>query len=280
MQRLNTISALRAYRNTLDRPIALVPTMGALHDGHLALIQAAKRLTDEVWVTIFVNPAQFGPSEDLARYPRPIEADLAACERAGVTVVFNPCAEEIYPAEVIASRVDVPTLTVDLEGAERPGHFAGVCRVVLKLLNICQPTFACFGQKDYQQLRSIECMVADLNLPVSIQRVQTVREVDGLALSSRNRYLDADQRQRAIGLYKSLEWAQKLIQDDGEADPEVVEAAMARSLVAHSIEPDYAVIRHPHTLRPLDTIDGQVVALIAGRLGQIRLLDNLVVKPI
>lgn len=253
--------------------------MGALHDGHLKLIEEAKRLSSEVWVTIFVNPTQFGPNEDLAKYPRPVNDDLAACQAMGVSVVFHPAPEEMYPPNIVESALDVPLLTADFEGAQRPGHFAGVCRVVLKLFNLCQPTFACFGQKDYQQMVVIESMAADLNLPLLIQRVPTVREADGLAMSSRNRYLDEKQRSQAVGLYKALRLAEQMIRDDGHTDPEPVASAMGQVLRAHQISPDYAVIRHPHTLTKLDTIDAQVVALIAGRLGPVRLLDNMLISP-
>ncbi len=277
MKLLKTIAELRTYRQTLNRPLALVPTMGALHAGHLSLVDAGKRLTDEVWVTIFVNPTQFGPNEDLARYPRPIEADLAACQSAGVTAVFLPEASEVYPAGVLPTVVDVPSLTAEFEGEHRPGHFVGVCRVVLKLFNICQPTFACFGQKDYQQMRAIEAMVADLNLPIAIQRVPTMREPDGLAMSSRNRYLDPEQRSRAIGLYKALCLAKQMIQGDGESDPAIVEQAMRQTLLMHDLQPDYAAVRHPHTLAAMDVIQPPMVALIAGRLGSVRLLDNMII---
>lgn len=277
MQVLKTISELRACRRVIDAPVALVPTMGALHDGHLTLIQEARRLADEVWVTIFVNPTQFGPNEDLAKYPRPIEADLAACERLGVSVVFHPEPEEVYPPRVIPVSLDIPSLTGEFEGAHRPGHFAGVCRVVLKLFNLCEPTFACFGQKDYQQLRVIEAMVADLNLPIAIQRVATVREADGLAMSSRNRFLGESARAQAVGLYKALQLAKQLIEDDGELDPAVIEAAMRQMLLTHHIEPDYCAIRHRDTLAAMDVVQPPVVALIAGRLDGVRLLDNFVI---
>ena len=277
MELIHTITDLRAYRKTISRPLALVPTMGALHDGHLALVHAGKQLTDDVWVTIFVNPTQFGPNEDLAKYPRPIEADLAACEKAGVTAVFNPEPDTVYPPGIMPVSIDLPELTTEFEGAQRPGHFAGVCRVVLKLLNLCQPTFACFGQKDYQQLRVVEEMVADLNLPIAIQRVPTMREADGLAMSSRNRYLDAGQRSHAIGLYKALLLARQMIEDAGETDPQAVEHAMQQILIAHHITPDYAAIRHPDTLAAMDLVRPPVVALIAGRLGEVRLLDNLII---
>ncbi|MFK7789142.1 MAG: pantoate--beta-alanine ligase [Phycisphaeraceae bacterium] len=277
MRLLKTISELRVYRRSIEKPIALVPTMGALHAGHLSLIEAAKRLSDEVWVTIFVNPTQFGPNEDLSKYPRPLEDDLAACEKLGVTAVFNPEPEVVYPPSVIPMELDVPSLTGAFEGAHRPGHFAGVCRVVLKLFNLCQPRYACFGQKDYQQLRVIEAMVQDLNLPIAIQRVATMREADGLAMSSRNRYLGEDARKHAVGLYKALNLAKHLIESDGETDPAIIERAMEQSLVAHKIEPDYCAIRHPDTLDALDMVCPPIVALIAGRLDGVRLLDNLII---
>lgn len=277
LQQLYTIAELREHRRSVAEPIALVPTMGALHAGHLELIEQAKRLSDTVWVSIFVNPAQFGPNEDLARYPRPIEDDLAACERLGVSAVFHPEPDEVYPPSAVPSTVDVPSLTGEFEGAHRPGHFAGVCRVVLKLFNLCQPRYACFGQKDYQQLVVIEALTADLNLPIAIHRVPTVRESDGLAMSSRNRYLSEDERAHAVGLYKALCLAERMIKEDGHLDPSAVESAMAQALAAHHIQPDYAALRDPRTLAPLDTIDRPVVALVAGRLGPVRLLDNLLI---
>ena len=277
LQHLTTISQARLHRKSIDSPVALVPTMGALHAGHLELIAQARELADEVWVSVFVNPTQFGPHEDFDKYPRPIADDLAKCASAGASVVFNPSPQEMYPAGVLAAQVDVPSISGEFEGANRPGHFHGVCRVCLKLFNICQPTFACFGQKDYQQLRVIESLVADLNLGLTIQCVPTVREPDGLAMSSRNRYLDVEQRRHALGLSKALKLAEHLIECEGETDPVAVEQAMHDTIVSHHLEPDYAAIRHPHTLAKLDTIDRQVVALVAGRLGPVRLLDNVLI---
>lgn len=274
---LQTIPELRQHRKLITAPIALVPTMGALHDGHLKLIEEAKRLSDEVWVSIFVNPTQFGANEDLDKYPRPIEDDLAACEKLGVSAVFMPEADEVYPPSVIPLELDVPSLTGEFEGKERPGHFAGVCRVVLKLFNLCQPRVACFGQKDYQQLRVIEAMVEDLNLPIAIQRVATVREADGLAMSSRNRYLGEEARKHAAGLYKALQLAKQLIEDDSETDPANIERAMEQVLLAHHIEPDYCAVRHAETLAAMDIVTPPAVALIAGRLDGVRLLDNVVI---
>ena len=277
MQLLQTIPDLRAHRRSVEKPIALVPTMGALHKGHLTLIEEAKRLSDEVWVSIFVNPTQFGPKEDLSKYPRPLEDDLAACEELGVSAVFNPTPEQVYPPGVVETALDVPSLTAEFEGEQRPGHFAGVCRVVLKLFNLCQPRYACFGQKDYQQLIAIEAMALDLNLPIAIQRVATVREADGLAMSSRNRYLSEEDRKHAVGLYKALTLAKQMIEDDSETDTANIEQAMAQTLRAHRITPDYCAIRHPQTLCRMDIVRTPVVALIAGRLGGVRLLDNLII---
>lgn len=278
MLHLTTIPDARAARKSIDRPVALVPTMGALHAGHTRLIEEARRLADDVWVSVFVNPTQFGPHEDFNKYPRPIGDDLAKCEAAGATAVFNPTPEAMYPPGALDTQIDIPELSTEFEGVNRPGHFHGVCRVCLKLFNICRPTFACFGQKDYQQLRIIEAIVADLNLPIAIQRVATVREPDGLAMSSRNRYLDAEQRRHALGLSKALKLAEHLITREGETDPAAVERAMHDTIAAHHLAPDYAAIRHPDTLAALATIDRPVVALVAGRLGHVRLLDNALIE--
>ena len=260
-------------------PAAFVPTMGALHDGHLSLVRRARELAERVVVSIFVNPAQFGPGEDLARYPRPIDRDLELCRDAGVDLVFGPTPDVMYPPHEIETMIDVPSLTSLLEGAHRPGHFVGVCRVVAKLLHIVRPAVACFGMKDYQQLRAIESMVAALCMPVEIQRCPTVREPDGLAMSSRNIYLHDDQRRHALGLSKALREAQRLVAD-GEISPSEIEAAMRQVIQAHHIALDYAVVRDARTLTPVDVINPAlepVVCLVAGRLGDVRLIDNVVV---
>jgi pantoate--beta-alanine ligase len=256
---------------------ALVPTMGALHAGHMALIERARQLAPRIVVSIFVNPTQFGPHEDFNRYPRPIDHDLEMCRQARVNTVFHPPVEEIYPPSELPATIDVPALSGILEGAHRPGHFAGVCRVVAKLLNIVQPSAACFGMKDYQQLRIIEAMVEALCLPVRIERCPTVREEDGLAMSSRNVYLDPVQRRHALGLSKALREAEHMIRA-GETSPARVEAAMRQIIAAHHIELDYAVIRNAHTLKEIDLINPAVepvTCLVAGRLGDIRLIDNV-----
>lgn len=283
MQVINHIDDLRNARTAMHGRVALVPTLGALHPGHAMNIQRAKQIADHVIVSIFVNPTQFGPNEDLDRYPRPFEDDLALCREAEVDLVFAPPAEEIYPPEAVDVHIDLPALTTILEGERRPGHFAGVCRVVAKLFNLTQPNVACFGQKDYQQLIVIRAMVRGLNFPIAIEPVPTVREDSGLALSSRNRYLDDQQRRHALGLYKALQQAKHLVEREGETDPAAVENAMAEVLTAHHLQVDYAVVRHPATLAPLQIIEplltGGVVALIAARIGSVRLIDNMQLAP-
>ncbi len=286
-----TIDELRTRRAKLRGRVALVPTMGALHEGHLSLVRQAHALADRVLVSIFVNPIQFGSGEDLRQYPRPLEQDLVLCEREKVTGVFHPTADEMYPPQVPASEVNVPAVAGDLEGLARPGHFAGVCRVVLKLFNLCQPRLACFGRKDLQQLRVIQAMTADLNLPIGIVECETMREADGLAMSSRNVRLCGDTRQHALGLSKALREARMLVEEAGETDPVRVETVMKQVLRVHHVAVDYAAIRHPLTLARLDSIapalTGGVAALVAGRVGvaetgkpvpadgEVRLIDNM-----
>lgn len=276
----DTIDSIRSHRRALKGCVAFVPTMGALHDGHVSLIHAGRKQADHVLVSIFVNPTQFGPGEDFTRYPRPIERDLEMCKSAGATGVFVPSVEQMYPQGGLACDVNIPALATILEGEFRPGHFAGVCRVVAKLFNITQPDVAVFGQKDYQQLKVIEAMVADLNMPVRIDGQPTIREPDGLARSSRNVFLDAESRRKAVALFKALNEAQELVENEGETDPSVVEHAMKQVLEAHGLSVDYATIRHPHTLATLDLISPSathgVAALITARIGGVRLLDNRV----
>jgi len=273
-------------RGALRGKVALVPTMGALHEGHATLIRTAGALADHVLVSIFVNPTQFAPGEDFERYPRPLERDLEVCAAAGAQGVFHPTGAQMYPGGAAHPTagpeclITVPSLAGMLEGAARPTHFQGVCRVVAKLLHIVEPDVACFGRKDYQQLKIIEAMATDLDLPVRIVGLPTVREPDGLARSSRNAYLSVEQRARAVALHQALEAARELVERQGETDPAAVEAAMRTVLGTHHVDGiDYAVVRHPHTLAPLDCIDpaltGGVVALIACRLGPVRLIDNM-----
>lgn len=274
-----TVDELRQRRSALTGTVAFVPTMGALHAGHASLIRHGRQLADRVIVSIFVNPTQFGPQEDYQKYPRTLASDQAICQAAGAEGIFAPTVQEMYPPGLSACLVDVPAVAGDLEGVCRPGHFQGVCRVVAKLLNVVQPDLACFGQKDYQQLAVIQAMVADLAMPVRIVPCPTQRETDGLAMSSRNVYLDAATRPLAVGLFKALKQAQTMILQEHQTDVAGIEAAMARTLTDHQMQVDYAVVRHPATLAKLDRIDlaahGGAVALIAARLGSVRLIDNL-----
>ena len=275
MQVTKTIEATRRVRATMG-DVALVPTMGALHEGHLSLMRRAKELAPHVAVSIFVNPTQFNDPSDLEKYPRPLEADLAMCRAAGVDLVFNPEPSEMYPPTEPVMSIDIPALTGELEGAHRPGHFVGVCRVCMKLFNIVNAQWACFGQKDYQQLKVIEAMVDAACLPLRIVACPTVREADGLAMSSRNVRLSADDRRHALGLSKSLTEAQRLIAD-GETDPQVVERAMRQVIESHHGQVEYAAVRDPRTLGKLDIVNPageSAVCLVAAKVGSVRLIDN------
>lgn len=257
------------------RRIAFVPTMGALHEGHVALMRAAREQNAAVVVSIYVNPTQFGPTEDFKNYPRGLGADCALCEREQVDAVFAPGDEEMYAADA-TTWVQELALTQRLEGQRRPGHFGGVCTVVTKLFNIVQPDVAVFGQKDYQQLKIIQRMVRDLMFPVQIIAVPTVREHDGLALSSRNRYLDESERAQATVLWKALNVAQDLF-NAGERNPHRLSSAMMRAVqLAPAARLDYAEIADGETLEPKHEAQAGDVALVAAYIGKTRLIDNLV----
>ena len=254
--------------------VGLVPTMGALHDGHLRLVEEARKTCDFVVVTIFVNPTQFAPSEDLEKYPRPFRDDVEKCRAAGVDVIFHPAPEVMYPKE-FQTTVSVGKLSRVWEGAHRPEHFDGVTTVVLKLFSIAPADIAFFGRKDYQQQLIIRRMVRDLNLPIEIETVDTVREPDGLALSSRNVYLSAEERQSALALSEALHIARDRFAA-GETDVARVRQAMHDRLQTDQrIQLDYAVIVNPDTLEELTEPKSEMVALIAARVGQTRLIDNL-----
>lgn len=282
MWTVQSVNDLRVIRRSLKGTVALVPTMGALHPGHLSLIEAGKQLADHVIVTIYVNPTQFGPKEDFSKYPRPLADDLAMCEKAGAAGVFHPTNEEVYPPHALESSLMIPSLDGILEGAFRPAHFAGVCRVVAKLFNMAQPDVACFGRKDFQQLKVIEAMTEDLAMPIRIVGCPTLRDADGMAMSSRNRYLTPDMRKRGLGLFKALSEARAMVEERGELDPHAVEAAMQMVLQSHKVEVQYAVVRHPQTLGKIDVIEplltGGVVALIAAKVDDVRLIDNMVLS--
>jgi pantoate--beta-alanine ligase len=278
LKRVESVSALRAglaeYRARGER-IAFVPTMGNLHAGHLALVAQARASAERVVCSIFVNPTQFGPKEDYSRYPRTLEADAAALAGAGADLLFLPTVEEMYPLGLQASvRVEVPGLSDVLCGAHRPGHFAGVATVVARLFNMVQPEIAVFGAKDFQQLAVIRHMAADLAFPISIVAGATVREPDGLAMSSRNQYLDEAERGRASRIYATLNEMATLLRQGQSAN--AVEEWAEENLRQRGFEVDYAAIREPQALaQPAGEAPGPRVALIAARLGRTRLIDNL-----
>jgi pantoate--beta-alanine ligase len=280
MDRATTVAELRArvraWRHAGER-VGFVPTMGNLHAGHLALVDAAREVCARVVTSVFVNPTQFGPNEDFASYPRTLEEDAALLEARGCDLVFAPTVEAMYPRGTRDHvEVRVPGLTDELCGASRPGHFTGVATVVTKLLNVVAPDVAVFGQKDYQQLLVVRQLVADLALPVDILAVPTVREANGLAMSSRNRYLSAEQRETAGAIYATLRaMAAQVAQGLPIA---AIEADGLRRLTEAGLAPDYVALRHADDLsRPADGERRNLVALIAARLGPARLIDNLLI---
>ena len=264
--------------------LGLVPTMGALHEGHLSLVRAAKDKSDMVAVSIFVNPTQFGPNEDLARYPRDLQKDLHLLELEGVDVVFAPSAEGMYPAASVLSSGTATWVTVEglsdrLCGKSRPGHFRGVATVVAKLFNIVEPDIAFFGQKDAAQVAVIKRMVRDLNIPVQIEVCPIVREGDGLALSSRNAYLTADDRKMALVLHASLQRAQTLF-DDGERDATRIAAEAKKAFVWQpAVKLDYFELVDPDTLETITIVDRRALVAVAAWVGNTRLIDNILLEP-
>ena len=279
MEIVKTIESIRKLVKAArieGKKIGLVPTMGALHVGHVSLIKAAVKNCDFVVVSIFVNPTQFGPGEDFEKYPRPLEADLEICKKAGVDVVFAPTPEEIYPDKNI-TWVNVEKLTDKLCGRSRPGHFRGVTTVCAKLFNIVTPDIAFFGQKDAQQSVVIKQMVADLNMPLEIVICPTIRESDGLAVSSRNQYLNKRQRQDAAWLYKSLQKSLEMVNAD-TIDTEKIISEMKKILnQKSSIEVEYINIVNYETLEDINRIAGKVIVAIAVKLGPARLIDNILI---
>ena len=259
------------------KTVGVVMTMGALHEGHLSLVSAAARRCDFVIVTIFVNPSQFGPEEDFDAYPRTLDDDLACLSQLPVDLVFAPLACDIYP-EGFTTEVAPPAVALPLEGEHRPTHFAGVCTVVLKLLNLTEADQAFFGKKDYQQYLVIRDMVRDLNVPVDVIGCDTRREADGLAMSSRNAYLTAEERRAALAIPDALNKAAELV-DASERCPQVIEQAMRECLAGPSVKLDYAVVVDADTLQPIQQIDRPVLAAIAAHVGSTRLIDNRVLTP-
>ena len=258
------------------RKIGFVPTMGALHKGHLALIQKAREDCDFVVVSIFVNPTQFGAGEDFERYPRDLSKDLRLCEEEGVDVVFAPSVQDMYP-EDFSTWVEVKgRLTETLEGSFRPGHFRGVTTVVTKLFNIVSPDVSYFGRKDYQQALIVKKMVRELNIATQIVLLPTVREEDGLASSSRNKYLSDEERKKARVLYRSLLRAKTEI-EDGEDNPSRIISSMEDLIREEGpLRIDYIAIVDPDTLEPVERIEGKVLIAIAAQVGKTRLIDNII----
>jgi pantoate--beta-alanine ligase len=277
----DTIEGVRsavATARRVGKVVGLVPTMGALHDGHVRLIEHCRAEASFVVVSIFVNPTQFGLNEDFARYPRTLDLDRGRCEKAGADLIFAPPAAAMYPRGATSTFVEVPGLSDVLEGASRPGHFRGVATVVLKLFEIVRPDFSVFGQKDFQQQLVIRRMVDDLNLPVAIRILPTVREADGLALSSRNRYLDPDERRAALVLSKALRNAAQAVAG-GERQGNRVRQILRETIEWESRATlDYAEVADAETLEPLADlgVGRRAVALLAVRIGATRLIDNAI----
>jgi pantoate--beta-alanine ligase len=278
MQILQTVSALQAAADELraaGRTLALVPTLGALHDGHLSLVAAAARRADVVIVSIFVNPVQFGPSEDFTKYPREWESDIAKCEAAGVAIVFAPTAEELYPSGYSTYLVE-EAVARPLEGESRPHHFRGVTTIVAKLLNIARPQVLVLGQKDAQQVAVIRKMVADLHYPVALEVVPTVREADGLALSSRNRYLSPAQRTQAAAIARALEMVRGMV-ERGERRTERLIAETTHALSQHlRLRIIYVALVDRDTMESArEVVPGRCLLAVAVWVDEVRLIDNV-----
>ncbi len=278
---MNTVKTVLELRAAVARArgegkrIAFVPTMGNLHEGHVALVEKAGQRADFVVASIFDNPLQFGPNEDLAKYPRTLVADQEKLVAAGCQLLFHPDLEEMYPhGQEGQTRVSVPGVSEGLCGGSRPGHFEGVATVVTKLFNMVQPDLAVFGEKDFQQLAVIRTLVRDLNMPIQIIGEPTVRAEDGLALSSRNGYLSAEQRAAAPALYRTLQQLASAIRDGNRDFAQLIETGQA-SLVSAGFRPDYLEIREASSLRPAEANDTQLVILGAAFMGTTRLIDNL-----
>lgn len=278
MKVIETIAEMKKARHELVEPVGFVPTMGYLHDGHLSLVKQARTENPTAVVSIFVNPTQFGPKEDLASYPRDIPRDLKMLETVKTDIIFIPSAMEMYPPR-FSSWVDVEKVTERLEGAVRPGHFRGVATVVAKLFNIVEPTRAYFGQKDAQQLAVIKKMVTDLNMNLKVIGCPTIREPDGLAMSSRNTYLKPDERKAAAVLYQSLKLAQQLW-SQGEKDAEKIRQKMTelirRQPLAEKI--DYISIADAETLEELNEVKPLAMVSLAVKIGKPRLIDNIILE--
>lgn len=279
---VKTISEMRAISEEWRKngeTIGLVPTMGYFHQGHLSLMKEARCENDRVVVSLFVNPTQFGPGEDFNIYPRDLEHDRRAAKEVGVDLIFNPNPEEMYPAD-FQTYVEVTRVSQGLCGNSRPGHFKGVATIVTKLLNIVRPDRAYFGEKDAQQLRVIQRMVKDLNIPVEIRPVKIIREEDGLAMSSRNSYLSTKERQAALILSKSLFWAADRVRE-GENEVSRLKTGINQLFQAEPlVDLEYLEFRASEDLRPVSKVEGEVLIALAARVGKTRLIDNITVRPV
>ena len=278
VQTAGQLSAIVRLVRRDGKRIGFVPTMGALHEGHLSLVRASTGECDYTVVSIYVNPSQFGPGEDLQEYPRTLQADRQALEACGVELVFAPHSDEVYPAGY-ATWVEVGSVAEPLEGQCRPGHFRGVATIVLKLLNTVAPDVAYFGQKDFQQALVVRRMVEDLNVPVAIRVCPTVREPDGLAMSSRNRYLSPQARKQAAVLWKSLCLAGRLV-EQGQRDAESIAGEVRRLILsAGEARIDYVALADPETLQPVDRVDRATLLALAVRIEDTHLIDNCLLEP-
>lgn len=276
VEKIEELRAAVAEARRAGKLIGFVPTLGGLHAGHGSLIEAARRDCGYVVVSVFLNALQFGPGEDFDAYPRDLEADQAFCERHGADVLFAPSHEEMYPREQLAF-VEVDRLSGRLGSAFRPGHMRGVATVVAKLLNIVQPDFAYFGEKDPQQLAVVRRMTEDLNMPARIVACPTVREADGLAMSTRNRYLSPEERRRAPALHQALEKARSAA-EAGERSAAALAAIVRGHLQRSEIEPQFVEVVDPDTLEPLETVTGRALIALAAYVGKTRLIDNVIVE--
>jgi len=272
------MTAAVAELKAQGRSIGLVPTMGYLHEGHLSLVRECRKSADVAVASIFVNPLQFGPQEDFRRYPRDPERDAALLEKEGVDILFLPTDQEMYP-ERFGTSVEVAGLQDKLCGRSRPGHFRGVATVVLKLFNIVRPDYAFFGQKDAQQVVILRRMVEDLNMDVEIRAMPIIREPDGLAMSSRNTYLNDDERRAALILFRSLEEARRMFEKGQRAASQIRERLLRIIASEHLARIDYAEVVDPGSLEPVEKIDGEALVALAVYIGRTRLIDNLILGP-
>lgn len=277
MEVISTIAQVRAMRSSIGQ-LALVPTMGALHQGHISLVNIAREKCRKVAATIFVNPTQFGPREDFSKYPRTLDADLKMLQDAGVDYVFAPKPEEMYPTGTPDITIDLPGLTDTLEGAKRPGHFSGVCQIVLKLFHLFMPTAACFGAKDFQQLRIIGAMVEALNLPIEVVPCPIVRDPDGLAMSSRNRYLSPAERLQAQAIPRAIKAAEEQFAG-GFKQTNRLTTTMLHLLLEKHLLVDYIAAVDPITFKPVNEAVKPTLLAIAARVGATRLIDNTLLTP-